>query len=70
MANDYCFAVKCASCGEDVPIAADRSRGKGRFIGPCVVHATCRGCGAAHEYANKQVRSVERAAAGREKKGR
>jgi hypothetical protein len=59
MADEYCFAVKCADCGEDVAVAPDRSRGKGRFIGPCVVHATCGRCGATHEYPNKQVRSVK-----------
>ena len=59
MADEYYFAVKCASCGEDTPVAPDRSGGKGRFIGPCVVQATCRRCGATHEYANKRVTSVK-----------
>jgi hypothetical protein len=59
MADDYCFAVKCAGCGEYVAVAPDRSRGKGRFIGPCVVHATCKRCGTTHEYPNKHVSAVK-----------
>jgi hypothetical protein len=66
MADEYYFSVKCASCGEDAPVAPDRSRGKGRFIGPCVVHVTCRRCGATHEYARKCVESVK-VDAGRDK---
>jgi hypothetical protein len=59
MADEYFFAVKCASCGKHTPVAPDRSRGKGRFIGPCAVYATCRRCGATHEYANKRVESAK-----------
>lgn len=59
MADDYHYAVQCASCGEYAPVMPDRSRGKGRFIGPCVVHVKCSRCGATHEYARKQVRSVK-----------
>ncbi len=59
MADEYHFAVKCAGCGEHVPVAPDRSRGNGRFIGPCVVQVTCKRCGATHEYARKCVESVK-----------
>jgi hypothetical protein len=59
MAAKYYFCVICAGCGRNALVIADPSNGKGRFIGPCVVHVQCSACGAKHEYPNSSVRSVK-----------
>lgn len=58
MRDEYYFSVTCSACGATVPVLKDRSNGKGRFIGPCVVHVRCPACGTAGEYARKLVKSA------------
>ena len=57
--HGWFFCVICAGCGVPAPVMPDRSRGRGRFLGPCALPVTCRTCGLEREYPREAVRSLE-----------